>query len=60
MVTQRVGAVSRSSPVEHCGIFSIVRNPSYLGSEEELLRSNFGAEYDAYPARTWRLIPGVY
>jgi protein-S-isoprenylcysteine O-methyltransferase Ste14 len=75
------------------GIYSVVRNPSYLGllvnalgwalafrsavgvllallyippliarmrSEEALLHSHFGAEYDAYRARTSRLIPGVY
>jgi protein-S-isoprenylcysteine O-methyltransferase Ste14 len=29
-------------------------------SEERLLRSQFGAEYDAYCARTSRLIPGIY
>ena len=75
------------------GIYSLVRNPSYLGmiinmlgwglafrgwsgvviallllvpliprihSEERLLGAHFGAEYDAYVARTWRLIPGIY
>lgn len=75
------------------GIYSRIRNPSYLGllvnaagwalafrsgvglllvaltliplvarirSEEALLRTQFGAEYDAYCAHTWRLIPGVY
>jgi protein-S-isoprenylcysteine O-methyltransferase Ste14 len=31
-----------------------------IHAEERLLRSQFGAEYDAYRARTWRLIPGVY
>lgn len=74
-------------------IYSVVRNPSYVGlilnslgwslafrsgvgvlvtalmipplvarirSEERLLRSEFGAEYDAYCARTWRMIPGVW
>ena len=29
-------------------------------AEERLLRSQFGAEYDAYRARTSRLIPGVW
>ena len=24
------------------------------------LRKHFGSEYDAYFARTWRLIPGLY
>jgi protein-S-isoprenylcysteine O-methyltransferase Ste14 len=75
------------------GIYSYIRNPSYLGlivgalgwglafrsiigvilallnlvpliarmdSEEALLRSEFGGEYDAYYARTKRLIPGIY
>jgi protein-S-isoprenylcysteine O-methyltransferase Ste14 len=75
------------------GIYSVIRNPSYLGllvnslgwglafrsavgvllaalmipplfarmrAEERLLRSQFGAEYDAYCARTSRLIPGLY
>lgn len=75
------------------GIYSLIRNPSYLGmlvnaigwvlvfrsgvglilvallvppliarirAEEALLCSQFGAEYDAYCARTWRLVPGVY
>jgi protein-S-isoprenylcysteine O-methyltransferase Ste14 len=31
-----------------------------IGAEERLLRSQFGAEYDAYRARTARLIPGIY
>ncbi|MCU1748888.1 methyltransferase family protein [Pseudomonas sp. 6D_7.1_Bac1] len=31
-----------------------------INAEEALLRSQFGAEYEAYCAKTWRLIPGVY
>jgi len=31
-----------------------------INSEERLLQSQFGAEYDAYRARTSRLIPGMY
>jgi len=31
-----------------------------IRSEERLLRAHFGAQYDAYVARTWRLIPGIY
>jgi protein-S-isoprenylcysteine O-methyltransferase Ste14 len=31
-----------------------------ITSEERLLREHFGAEYDAYCARTWRLIPWIY
>jgi protein-S-isoprenylcysteine O-methyltransferase Ste14 len=75
------------------GIYSRIRNPSYLGllvsslgwslafrsgigvlmtaallppliarmhAEERLLASEFGAEYDAYRARTWRLLPWIY
>jgi len=75
------------------GIYSSIRNPSYLGllisslgwvltfrsgtglilvaslliplvarmnAEERLLREQFGAEYEAYCARTSRLIPGIY
>lgn len=33
---------------------------SRMRSEENLLREHFGAEYEAYVARTWRLIPWVY
>ncbi len=29
-------------------------------AEEALLQARFGAEYDAYRARTWRLLPGVW
>ena len=31
-----------------------------IHAEERLLREHFGAEYDAYCARTWRLVPGIY
>jgi protein-S-isoprenylcysteine O-methyltransferase Ste14 len=31
-----------------------------IQAEERLLRSQFGAEYDTYRARTSRLIPGIY
>ena len=31
-----------------------------MRSEEALLAKHFGAEYEAYRARTWRLIPHVY
>jgi protein-S-isoprenylcysteine O-methyltransferase Ste14 len=31
-----------------------------IDSEENLLRAQFGADYDAYRARTSRLIPGLY
>ena len=31
-----------------------------MRAEERLLLSQFGAEYEAYRARTWRLIPWIY
>ena len=31
-----------------------------MHAEETLLTEAFGAEYEAYRARTWRLIPGLY
>jgi protein-S-isoprenylcysteine O-methyltransferase Ste14 len=31
-----------------------------MNAEEKLLHEHFGSEYDAYRARTWRLIPGFY
>ena len=31
-----------------------------IRAEETLLRSQFGEEYEAYRARTSRLIPGLY
>jgi len=75
------------------GLYSVVRNPSYLGllvlslgwglafrslvgvviaalfviplharmnAEERLLAEAFGAEYQAYRKRTWRLVPWLY
>ena len=31
-----------------------------IRAEERLLSEHFGADYDAYCKRTWRLVPGVY
>lgn len=31
-----------------------------IHAEEQLLREHFGREYEAYCARTWRLVPGIY
>ncbi|MFZ1886607.1 MAG: isoprenylcysteine carboxylmethyltransferase family protein [Candidatus Binataceae bacterium] len=31
-----------------------------ITAEEALLRKHFGAVYDAYFDRTWRLVPGLY
>jgi len=86
-------AIQPGHTLETRGIYSVIRNPSYLGlltsslgwvlvfrsgvgvlltasllvplvarirAEERLLRSHFGAEYEAYCTRTWRLLPGIY
>ena len=86
-------AIQPGHQLETRGIYSVIRNPSYLGllvtslgwvlafrsgvgillvatllvplvarirAEERLLREHFGAEYDAYCKRTWRLVPGIY
>ncbi|WP_053164324.1 isoprenylcysteine carboxylmethyltransferase family protein [Pseudomonas sp. P1.8] len=31
-----------------------------IHAEEALLKAQFGSEYEAYCARSWRLIPGIY
>jgi protein-S-isoprenylcysteine O-methyltransferase Ste14 len=31
-----------------------------MNAEERLLAEKFGAEYEAYRGRTWRLVPWVY
>jgi protein-S-isoprenylcysteine O-methyltransferase Ste14 len=31
-----------------------------INSEERLLLSQFGDEYEVYRRRTWRLVPGLY
>lgn len=31
-----------------------------IRAEERLLAEHFGAEYESYRARTWRLLPGIY
>jgi protein-S-isoprenylcysteine O-methyltransferase Ste14 len=44
-------------------LLAALTNPLLLArirAEEALLRAQFGAEYDAYRARTSRLIPGLY
>jgi protein-S-isoprenylcysteine O-methyltransferase Ste14 len=41
-------------------VITIVPLVARIRSEETLLHTQFGAEYDAYRARTSRLIPGLY
>jgi protein-S-isoprenylcysteine O-methyltransferase Ste14 len=41
-------------------VLLIVPAVARMRAEERLLRTQFGAEYDAYRARTSRLIPGLY
>lgn len=86
-------AIQPGHTLETHGLYSLVRNPSYLGmlvlmlgwglafrgwsgiviallllvplvsrmrAEEKLLRAHFGAEYEAYLKRTWRLVPLIY
>ncbi len=40
--------------------FLLIPLVARIHSEERLLREHFGAEYDAYFSRTWRLLPGIY
>ena len=39
---------------------TIVPLVARIRAEEALLRSQFGAEYDAFRGRTWRMIPWVW
>jgi protein-S-isoprenylcysteine O-methyltransferase Ste14 len=41
-------------------LLMIVPLAARMSSEERLLADRFGAEYEAYRARTWRLIPHLY
>jgi protein-S-isoprenylcysteine O-methyltransferase Ste14 len=38
----------------------VVMFHSIMAEEETLLSTEFGADYDAYRRRTWRLVPFVY
>jgi protein-S-isoprenylcysteine O-methyltransferase Ste14 len=42
------------------GLLNLVPLIARMRSEEALLRSQFGEQYDAYCRRTWRLVPGLY
>ena len=41
-------------------LLMIVPLVARMNAEERLLADQFGTEYEAYRARTWRLIPYVY
>jgi protein-S-isoprenylcysteine O-methyltransferase Ste14 len=41
-------------------ILTVIPLAARMRAEERLLHSEFGADYDAYRTRTFRLIPGVY
>ncbi|OWJ65821.1 methyltransferase family protein [Inquilinus limosus] len=50
----------RSVPGVVLALLNLVPLVARIRSEERLLADQFGAEYEAYRARTWRLVPGVY
>lgn len=54
------GLAFRSVPGLVLGALFIPPLIGRMQSEEALLAGHFGAEYEAYRARTWRLIPYVY
>jgi protein-S-isoprenylcysteine O-methyltransferase Ste14 len=44
-------------------LLTVVMLPALVArmhSEERLLGAHFGAKYEAYRARTWRLLPWIY
>ena len=41
-------------------VLTLVPLRARITSEEKLLRTQLGAEYDSYRARTWRLVPFLY
>ncbi|HET7882995.1 MAG TPA: isoprenylcysteine carboxylmethyltransferase family protein [Acetobacteraceae bacterium] len=54
------GLVFRSWAGVILAALNIVPLVGRIRAEEALLHAQFGAEYDAYRSRTWRLIPGLY
>ena len=54
------GLVFRSWAGVILAALNIVPLIGRIRAEEALLQAQFGAEYDAYRSRTWRLIPGLY
>jgi protein-S-isoprenylcysteine O-methyltransferase Ste14 len=54
------GVAFRSGLGVVIAVLSLVVVLARIRAEERLLSESFGAEYDAYRARTWRLIPYLY
>jgi len=54
------GLAFRSGVGVILAVVSLVVVLARIKSEERLLCETFGAEYDAYRARTWRLLPYLY
>jgi len=54
------GLAFRSGPGVLLALLLIPPLLARIGSEERLLGAQFGAEYEAYRARTWRLVPGLF
>ena len=54
------GFVFRSGVGVVIAVLMLIVVLARIDAEERLLSETFGAEYDAYRARTWRLVPYVY
>jgi protein-S-isoprenylcysteine O-methyltransferase Ste14 len=54
------GLAFRSGVGVFIAVLMLVVVLARIKSEERLLSETFGAEYDAYRSRTWRLVPYVY
>jgi len=50
----------RSVPGVVLALLNLVPLMARIRAEERLLADQFGAEYEAYRVRTWRMVPGVY
>lgn len=50
----------RSAPGVVLALLNLVPLMARIRSEERLLADQFGAEYEAYRQRTWRMVPGIY
>ena len=54
------GFVFRSGVGVAIAVLMLIVVLARIDAEERLLSETFGTEYDAYRARTWRLVPHVY